>query len=142
MAAKKKLPFPQLIRAFWGPYLRLAQYLHPYRKRFVMGLVFGVLAGMVNGGIPAVLYVVGASTIPRATLSSTPAVTPANSAAPAATAAAPSPSPTPQQAPKKGSLMKRLVSYLPSAENMSMQAKFAILMIIPLVIFARGISDT
>ena len=39
--AKQKLPFPQLIRAFWAPYLRLAQYLKPYKKQFVLGMEIG-----------------------------------------------------------------------------------------------------
>lgn len=57
----KKIPFSQLIKGFWRPYLRLAAYLQPYKGRFVLGLLFGVLAGLVNGLIPLALYVVGAS---------------------------------------------------------------------------------
>ncbi len=57
----KKIPFSQLIKVFWRPYLRLAAYLKPYKSRFALGLFFGVLAGLVNGLIPLVLYVVGAS---------------------------------------------------------------------------------
>lgn len=130
MAAKQKLPFPQLVRAFWSPYVRLLQYLAPYKKRFVLGLLFGVLAGMVNGGIPAALYVVGASALPKIT-------------APAAPAAEAPQEPAPQvqtEAPKKnglGGIMKYVP--LPDASQMSLEAKFAILMIIPLVIVARGI---
>jgi len=53
--SKQKIPFFQLLPAFWAPYLRLAHYLKPYRKRFAMGLVFGVLAGVLNGVIPLVI---------------------------------------------------------------------------------------
>lgn len=66
MAKAQKLPLPQLIRAFWGPYLRLAVYLKPYKVRFAWGLFFGILAGLVNGVIPIVLYMVGAVALPKA----------------------------------------------------------------------------
>lgn len=59
----KKVPFPQLIKGFWRPYLRLAAYLQPYKGRFALGLLFGVLAGLVNGLIPLALYIVGASSL-------------------------------------------------------------------------------
>ncbi len=49
-----------MIKVFWRPYLRLAAYLKPYKGRFALGLFFGVLAGLVNGLIPLVLYMVGA----------------------------------------------------------------------------------
>lgn len=59
----KKIPFPQLIKGFWRPYLRLAAYLKPYKGRFFLGLLFGVFAGLVNGLIPLALYIVGASSL-------------------------------------------------------------------------------
>lgn len=62
--AKEKLPFFQLLRAFWAPYLRLAQYLKPYRKRFVMGLCFGILAGLLNGVFPLVIKMAGETIMP------------------------------------------------------------------------------
>ncbi len=62
--SKKKIPFFQLLPAFWAPYLRLAQYLKPYRKRFAMGLVFGVLAGVLNGVIPLVIKKAGEVIMP------------------------------------------------------------------------------
>lgn len=62
--AKQKLPFFQLIRAFWAPYLRLAHYLKPYKKRFVMGLCFGILAGLLNGVFPLVIKMAGETILP------------------------------------------------------------------------------
>ncbi len=62
--AKEKLPFFQLLRAFWAPYLRLAQYLKPYKKRFVMGLLFGILAGLLNGVFPLVIKKAGEAILP------------------------------------------------------------------------------
>jgi len=62
--AKEKLPFFQLLRAFWAPYLRLAQYLKPYKKRFVMGLIFGILAGLLNGVFPLVIKKAGEAILP------------------------------------------------------------------------------
>ncbi|MBE2204116.1 MAG: ABC transporter ATP-binding protein [Chthoniobacterales bacterium] len=61
---KQKLPFFQLLRVFWAPYLRLAEYLKPYKKRFVMGLVFGVLAGLLNGVFPLVIKKAGEAILP------------------------------------------------------------------------------
>lgn len=34
MAKPQKLPFPQLLRAFWNPYLRQLVYLKPYRNLY------------------------------------------------------------------------------------------------------------
>lgn len=62
--AKPKLPFPQLVRAFWAPYLRLFEYLKPYRKQFVMGLAFGIIAGALNGLIPLVIAKAGNAILP------------------------------------------------------------------------------
>jgi len=62
--AKQKLPFFQLVRAFWAPYLRLAQYLKPYKKRFFIGLSFGVLAGVLNGVFPLVIKKAGDAIMP------------------------------------------------------------------------------
>ena len=62
---KKKIPFPQLVRQLWGPYLALASYLKPYKSRFTMGLVFGVLAGLLNGVFPLVIKVVGDKAFPE-----------------------------------------------------------------------------
>ena len=62
--SKQKQPFFQLVRAFWSPYIRLAQYLKPYKKQFVMGLVFGVLAGALNGLIPLVIKTAGDAILP------------------------------------------------------------------------------
>jgi ATP-binding cassette, subfamily B, bacterial MsbA len=59
MSKPPKLPFPQLVRAFWSPYLRLLSYMHPYRKRFFLGIGCGVLAGMFSGAIPLVIKKAG-----------------------------------------------------------------------------------
>ncbi len=61
---KKKLPLPQLIRQLWRPYLALAAYLRPYKARFTLGLVFGVLAGLLNGVFPLVIKFVGEKAFP------------------------------------------------------------------------------
>jgi subfamily B ATP-binding cassette protein MsbA len=67
---KQKIPFPQLIRQLWRPYLTLAGYLVPYRKRFVLGLLFGVFAGLLNGVFPLVIKVVGEKAFPGGAASS------------------------------------------------------------------------
>ena len=55
MSKPAKLPFPQLVRAFWGPYLRLLSYVKPYRKRFFLGIGCGVVAGSLSAAIPLVI---------------------------------------------------------------------------------------
>lgn len=55
MSKPAKLPFPQLVRAFWGPYLRLLTYVKPYRKRFFLGIASGVVAGSLSAAIPLVI---------------------------------------------------------------------------------------
>jgi len=62
--AKQKLPFPELVRAFWAPYIRLVQYLKPYKKQFVLGMVCGILAGALNGLIPLVIAKAGNAILP------------------------------------------------------------------------------
>lgn len=61
MSKPPKLPFPELVRAFWKPYLRLLSYMHPYRKRFFFGIACGVVGGMLNGAIPLVIKKAGES---------------------------------------------------------------------------------
>jgi subfamily B ATP-binding cassette protein MsbA len=61
MSKPAKLPFPQLVRAFWNPYLRLLGYMKPYRKQFFMGIIFGVLAGIVSGSLTLVILKAGES---------------------------------------------------------------------------------
>ncbi len=55
----KKPPFSELVRAFWKPYLRLLHYMLPYRKRFALGILCGVLAGSLSGLIPLVIKKAG-----------------------------------------------------------------------------------
>lgn len=62
--SKQKLPFFQLLRAFWAPYVRLFHYLLPYKKRFIMGIVFGILAGFLNGVFPLVIKKAGEAVLP------------------------------------------------------------------------------
>ncbi|MEI8387851.1 MAG: hypothetical protein WCG76_09640, partial [Verrucomicrobiota bacterium] len=57
--SKEKLSFIQLVKAFWKPYVHLLQYLKTYRKRFILGLVFGSLAGVLNGIFPLVIKLAG-----------------------------------------------------------------------------------
>lgn len=64
MGDRKKVPFTQLIKTFWGPYFRLASYLHPYKTRFSLGLVCGIIAGMLNGVVPLVIKTVGDKVLP------------------------------------------------------------------------------
>ena len=59
MSKPPKLPFPDLVRAFWKPYLRLLSYMLPYRKRFFFGIACGVVGGMLNGAIPLVIKKAG-----------------------------------------------------------------------------------
>jgi subfamily B ATP-binding cassette protein MsbA len=63
-AKKEKLPLPELIRRLWRPYLRLGSYIAPYRKRFALGLLCGIVAGMLNGVIPWVILKVGENVLP------------------------------------------------------------------------------
>jgi len=65
MAKTPKLPLPQLIRAFWHPYRRLAVYLTPYKTRFALGLLCGVAAGMLNGAFALVVKTVGEKVLPN-----------------------------------------------------------------------------
>jgi len=58
MAAKKisrkdiaKMTFRDFLRAAKEPYRRLFSYLKPYRRRFYLGMVFGALYGVANGGL-------------------------------------------------------------------------------------------
>ena len=67
MAEKKKLSFFELLRQGWGPYLKLAAYMRPYRRRFILGLVCGVAAGMLNGVFPLVVKIVGDRLFPGGT---------------------------------------------------------------------------
>ena len=46
-----KMSTGEFMRAAFGPYRRLASYLKPYKARFILGIVFGALYGLVNGGL-------------------------------------------------------------------------------------------
>ena len=92
---KKKLPLTEVIRRGWKPYLQLAGYLKPYRKRFILGILCGVGFGAISGMLPLVAQfaanrlpqVTGANTVtaPTSKPGDTPTVTPASSPTPAAT---------------------------------------------------------
>ncbi len=51
---KTKQSFWTTIRIGWRPYRRLYSYVLPYKGRFIMGLVFGFLAGGVTSLLPLV----------------------------------------------------------------------------------------
>jgi subfamily B ATP-binding cassette protein MsbA len=52
---KKKLSFWEALRGSKGLYRRLFGYVKPYKWRFVVGLVFGLLFGLVNSTLPIVV---------------------------------------------------------------------------------------
>ena len=62
--SKQKLSFFQLLQAFWKPYVHLLKYLKTYRKRFILGLIFGSLAGVLNGIFPLVIKLAGDAILP------------------------------------------------------------------------------
>lgn len=59
MSQPAKLPFLQLVKAFWTPYLRLLSYMKPYRVRFFLGIGCGIMAGSLSGVIPLVIKKAG-----------------------------------------------------------------------------------
>ncbi len=111
MADKKKLPPLRLLREFWGPYLRLAKYLAPYRSRFALGLFFGILAGMLNGVIPLVIKTVGEKVLPGGA----------------------------GAAPSTGTNMFSLMGKTPDAGGPGIESVVWISLLIPAVMIARGI---
>ena len=52
---KVKEPLWTTIRRGWGPYKRLYSYALPYKWRFIIGLGFGFLYGVINGLMPLVM---------------------------------------------------------------------------------------
>jgi subfamily B ATP-binding cassette protein MsbA len=46
-----KMSLGEFLRSAREPYLRLAGYLKPYRGRFLLGVLFGALFGVANGGL-------------------------------------------------------------------------------------------
>ena len=64
MAEKKQLPFFELLRQSWRPYLKLGGYMKPYRTQFIFGLICGVAAGALNGVFPLVVKIVGEKIFP------------------------------------------------------------------------------
>jgi subfamily B ATP-binding cassette protein MsbA len=53
--AKVKEPFWATIRRGWRPYKRLYSYALPYKWRFIVGLGFGFLYGIINSCLPLVM---------------------------------------------------------------------------------------
>jgi ATP-binding cassette, subfamily B, bacterial MsbA len=53
--AKRKLTFRQAVHGSKGMYRRLYGYVKPYRWRFILGLVLGLLFGVVNSTLPMVV---------------------------------------------------------------------------------------
>jgi ATP-binding cassette, subfamily B, bacterial MsbA len=52
---KRKLTFWEALRGSRGLYRRLFGYVKPYRWRFIVGLIFGLLFGVVNATLPMVV---------------------------------------------------------------------------------------
>ncbi len=50
--------------AQWRPYAELLSYLHPYRRRFAIGVAMGVLYALLNGSIPIIVKYVGDRVFP------------------------------------------------------------------------------
>jgi len=46
-----KMSMREFLRVSREPYLRLASYLKPYKARFLLGMLFGALFGLANGGL-------------------------------------------------------------------------------------------
>lgn len=59
------MPFRELLKASWRPYMRLSHFLFVYRKRFILGLICGVLAGLMNGVVAMVVSFVGKKVFPE-----------------------------------------------------------------------------
>ena len=49
----------EFLRAGAGPYRQLAGYLKPYKARFGLGILFGALYGLMNGGMVLTIKFVG-----------------------------------------------------------------------------------
>lgn len=56
-----KLPFPQLVKAFWKPYRDLVIFLKPYRMRLFLGIIAGIGYAASNACVPLVITKVGGS---------------------------------------------------------------------------------
>jgi ATP-binding cassette, subfamily B, bacterial MsbA len=54
-----KMSTREVLAAARGPYGRLATYLRPYKKRFALGLLFGILAGAMNAFFVSGTRIVG-----------------------------------------------------------------------------------
>ena len=54
-APVKKQSFWTTLRRAWGPYRRLFAYAVPYKFRFVLGLAFGFLTGVIGSCLPLVI---------------------------------------------------------------------------------------
>src|SRR5436853_2881644 len=50
--AKVKLSFWETMRTAWRPYRRLYSYAGPYKRRFALGLAFGVAYGLLTSALP------------------------------------------------------------------------------------------
>ena len=52
---KPKIPMRELLRRMWVPYKQLLPYLVKYKKRFIMGILCGIGAGVTNSMVPLTL---------------------------------------------------------------------------------------
>ncbi|MEX1111646.1 MAG: ABC transporter ATP-binding protein [Chthoniobacterales bacterium] len=62
--SKPRQTFGQSFGAQWRPYAELLAYLHPYRRRFAIGVAMGVLYALLNGSIPIIVKYVGDRVFP------------------------------------------------------------------------------
>ncbi len=62
--SKPRQTFGQSFGAQWRPYAELLSYLHPYRRRFAIGVAMGVLYALLNGSIPIIVKYVGDRVFP------------------------------------------------------------------------------
>ena len=61
---KVKLSFREALLASKGMYPRLFRYVKPYKWRFIVGIVFGLLYGAVNSLLPLVIAQVASVVLP------------------------------------------------------------------------------
>ena len=129
---KKKLPLLEVLRRGWRPYLQLAGYLKPYRKRFILGILCGVGFGAISGMLPLVAQF-AANKLPQVTGTATPAAS--DGTTPAA-----SPTPAPAKLPKFGLLNVFSSKGQPNrTAGPGIEGVIGIALLIPLAMVLRGI---
>lgn len=56
--ADKKLPFRELLKAWWQPYRMLLGFMQPYRRRFYIGVAFGAGFALLTASLAPILFLV------------------------------------------------------------------------------------